>query len=60
MRLPLHGKATPVERADYWMKMQALTPKGFAQAPTSRKNRKFHAKGPVTRMECIANTAYGK
>lgn len=62
--LPLHGKATTAQLLLHNMAMQQMAgvnhlghPRGFQQAPTSRKNPAFHRKGPTTRVEGLARAA---
>lgn len=48
---------SPAARLDFWLKMQALNPKGFRQAPSSPKNPRFHSKKPTTMIERLAAQA---
>lgn len=39
VRIPLHGKATPIERLALYAEMATMNPKGFRTA-SEKKNRK--------------------
>lgn len=60
MRTPLHGKATKSEILDLHIWANRINPKGFRQAPTSRKNPRTHSTAPATRIEAMGKEVYGK
>jgi hypothetical protein len=64
MKLPLHIKPSDwspeaiQKRADHWVNMAQLNPKGFRQPVTSK--RRQHEVGPHTRMQALVKEAYGE
>lgn len=51
------GAMTPTGRLEFWLKMQALNPRGFRDAPTSPKNPRFHSAKPTTMIEKLVREA---
>jgi hypothetical protein len=60
MQLPLHNKGTPAQVLDMHMHQAGMRSGGFRLPPTSNKHPGTKSKQPQTRVEKLAEIAYGK